>query len=32
MLQFIPNHYKTQSMCKKAVDYYSLALEYVNDC
>ena len=27
MLQLIPNHYKTEKMCKKAVDYYPHTLE-----
>ena len=32
MLQFIPNCYKTQEMCKNAVDYYPHAFENVPDC
>ena len=32
MLQFIPNHYKTQKMCEKSVDYYPHASEYAPEC
>ena len=32
MLQFVPNYYKTQKMCKGSVDYYHHILEYIPDC
>lgn len=31
MLQFIPDQYKTQALCEKAVDAYPLALYCVPD-
>ena len=31
MLGSVPNQYKAQEMCKKAVDNYSHALEFVPD-
>ena len=31
MLESVPNRYKTQEMCNKAVDIYAHTLEFVPD-
>ena len=31
MIAFIPNYYKNQKICDKAIDYYSRALELMLD-